>query len=117
MLFIVNAYKAGTCDQGIVYLNNSLSNRETYCEWSKELMGPIRNKQGVEQGGINSDKLYKLNNNIQIKEAQSTNLGIDIGSSVVSFVAQADDTGLMSNGIYNLQNFQEILCQSCPRKD
>ena len=38
---IVEAFKAGTCDEGLFYLDNRLGNRQTFCEWSKELMGPI----------------------------------------------------------------------------
>ena len=63
---IVNAFKAGTCDQGLIYLDNRLGNRLTFCEWNKALMGPILNKRGAEQGGISSDGLYKLANNSQI---------------------------------------------------
>ena len=68
---IVNAFKAGSTDQGLIYLNNRLGNRRTFCEWSKTLMGPIMDKLGVEQGGVNSDRLYKLANNDQLNVAQS----------------------------------------------
>lgn len=77
---IVNAFKAGTQDQGLLYLNNRLGNRQTFCEWSKSLMGPIHDNLGVEQGGINSDRLYKLANNNQIRAAQNSLLGVDLGS-------------------------------------
>ena len=86
---IVNAFKAGTCDQGLLYLNNRLENRRTYCEWSKTLMGPIDDSIGVEQGGVNSDRLYKLTNNSQIRVAQSSMLGCNIGSMVTPCIGQA----------------------------
>ena len=110
---VVNAFKAGTCDQGLLYLNNRLSNRVTYCEWSKELMGPIRDTKGVEQGGINSDRLYKLANNSQIKVAQSSNLGVDMGSTTISCIGQADDTALLTNDIHNLQNLVILTMEYC----
>ena len=62
----MNAFKAGTCDQGLLYLNNRLASRLTFCEWSKVMMGPIHDQLGVEQGGVNSDRLYKLANNYQL---------------------------------------------------
>ena len=39
---IVNAFKAGTQDQGLLYLNNRLGNRQTFCEWSNSLMADAR---------------------------------------------------------------------------
>ena len=110
---IVNAFKAGTCDQGLIYLNNRLSSRQTYCEWSKELMGPIQDLLGVEQGGVNSDRLYKLANNCQLKVAQQSMLGVNIGSMVISSVGLADDTGLLANGIHDLHNLLTLTLQYC----
>ena len=112
---IVEAFKAGTHDQGLLYLNNRLGNRLTYCEWTKELMGPIRDLLGVEQGGINSDRLYKLANNCQIKVAQESKLGIDMGSMVASCIGQADDTALISNDIFNLQNLLLLTMEYCEK--
>ena len=39
-------------------LLRSLQNRRTFLEWSKTMMGPINDRLGVEQGGINSGNLY-----------------------------------------------------------
>ena len=64
-------------------------------------MGPILDKLGVEQGGINSDRLYKLANNYQLQSAQQSQLGVNIGSSVVSCIGQADDTVLVANSIHS----------------
>ena len=44
------AYLAGTHDEGLVYLDRRLRNRLTYVEWDKQLMGPICDTMGVEQG-------------------------------------------------------------------
>ena len=69
---IVEAYKAGTNDQGLLYLDARLANRRTFPQWGKTLMGPIYDTLGLEQGAVNSDRLYKLCNNSQLKEAQSS---------------------------------------------
>ena len=110
---IVNAYKAGTCDQGLVYLDNRLKSRLTYCEWDKTLMGPILDKLGVEQGGISSDRLYKLANNSQINAAQSSKLGVDLGSSTISIIGLADDSGLLANDIHSLNNLLQLTLEYC----
>ena len=47
---------AGTQDEGLLYLDFRLRNRRTMVEWDKEILGPIRDTQGVEQGGCPSDK-------------------------------------------------------------
>ena len=112
---IVNAFKAGTCDSGLLYLDNRLANRFTYCEWDKELMGPIRDLLGVEQGGVNSDRLYKLANNCQIKVAQQSELGVNMGSMVASCIGQADDTALLSNDIFSLQNLLLLTLEYCEK--
>ena len=114
---IVNAYKAGTCDQGLLYLDNRLGNRKTFCEWSKTLMGPIMDKLGVEQGGVNSDKLYKLANNDQLHIAQLSQLGINLGSHVVSSIGQADDSALVANDVFSLQNLLQLTLEYCQRNN
>ena len=112
---IVNAYKAGTCDQGLLYLNSRLGSRLTYCEWNKVLMGPIQDRLGVEQGGIKSDSLYKLANNDQLNVAQLSNLGVDLGSCVISGIGQADDSALLANDIHSLLNLLLLTLDYCQR--
>ena len=51
------AYQAGTQDEGLLYLDNRLRNRRTLIEWNREILGPIRDTQGEEQGGCASDKI------------------------------------------------------------
>ena len=71
--FIIrNAFLAGNRGQGLLYLADRLCNRQTYVEWDKCLMGPIQDKQGVEQGGCNSDRLLKLANNEQLTTDDNT---------------------------------------------
>ena len=60
------AYLAGTTDEGLVYLDRRLRNRLTYIEWDKQLMGPIMDTMGVEQGGCANDRIYCLVNNDQL---------------------------------------------------
>ena len=56
----------------------------------KVLMGPILDKLGVEQGGVNSGEIYKLCNNVQLSTAQRSGLGVNLGSVTVSSIGQAD---------------------------
>jgi hypothetical protein len=112
---IVNAFKAGTCDQGLIYLNSRLASRLTFCEWNKELMGPILDLLGVEQGGINSDRLYKLANNSQIDVAQNSKLGVNLGSNTISCIGQADDSALLANDIHSLNNLLQLTLEYCQK--
>ena len=34
--------------------------KKIFVEWNKILMGPILNKVGVQQGGIDSDRVYTI---------------------------------------------------------
>ena len=62
-----------TCpDQRIRFWDLRLSNRTTYCQWDNQLMGPIRDELGLEQGGPNSSELYKIYNNEQLTTAQES---------------------------------------------
>ena len=73
------AWNAGTQDQGLVYLDKRLRNRLTFVEWEKQIMGPIADTLGVEQGGRPSDRVYRLVNNEQLDTAHRSELGIDLG--------------------------------------
>ena len=66
-------------------------------------MGPILDKLGVEQGGVNSDRLYKLANNIELLLTQNSGLGVHIGPIHIASIGQADDVALVSNCIFKLQ--------------
>ena len=66
-MLIREMYCAGMDGNTTNYLNLRLTNRRTYIDWEKNLMGPINDEQGLEQGGINSSDFYKLYNNNLLK--------------------------------------------------
>ena len=103
ILCIRAAFLAGSHGQGLIFLDNRLKNRKTYVEWAKVLMGPISDKLGVEQGGILSDRLYKLANNIELILTQESGLGSQLGPVHVASIGQADDVALVSNCPHKLQ--------------
>ena len=84
-------------------------------EWDGKMMGPAVDITGFEQGGVNSSDFYKLYNNEQLDVAQSSDLGIDIGSSVVSAVGQADDVILLSNSLYDLKLLLRLTESYCSK--
>ena len=97
------AFLAGTNGESLIFLDNRLRNRKTYVEWCKTLMGPILDKLGVEQGGINSDRLYKLANNAELCITQRSQLGVHLGPVHVASIGQADDVALVSSCPFRLQ--------------
>ena len=66
---VKNAYLAGSSGHGLLYIDSRLGHRKTFVEWDKVLMGPIEDSLGIEQGGVNSNKIYKLCNNHQLSTA------------------------------------------------
>ena len=106
---------AGTADQRLLYLDHRLSNRQTFCEFDKKMMGPILDTRGLEQGGVSSSDLYKLYNNEQLVTAHSSSLGVDIDSAVISAVGQADDVILMANDISNLHLLVKLTENYCEK--
>ena len=108
-------FKSGMDGSALLLINNRLQNRTTVYQWDGEMLGPAKDMTGVEQGGINSGDYYKLYNNSQLKTAQSSSLGVDINSSIVSAVGQADDVILAANTVDNLMllgNLTESYCNS-----
>ena len=79
------------------------------------MMGPAEDTTGFEQGGINSSEFYKLYNNEQLKSAQESNLGADIGSGVISAIGQADDVMLASHSLHSLQLLVTLTEQYCAK--
>ena len=53
-ILVRRLYLDTTTDQRIRYFDLRLANRTTYCQWDGQLMGPIRDELGEEQGGPNS---------------------------------------------------------------
>ena len=114
--FIIrNAFLAGSHGQGLLYLADRLSSRQTFVEWDKCLMGPINDTLGVEQGGCLSDRLYKLANNEQITVAQQSQLGVSLNNVVVSAIGQADDTCLISDCLHKLQLLLQLAVEYCTK--
>ena len=110
---IRSAYLAGTRDQGLLYLLNRLSHRRTFPEWDKVLMGPIADLLGLEQGNVNSDRIYKLCNNNQLKTAQNSRLGVECEGEVISAIGQADDSVLLSDCIFKLLGLVNLTEEYC----
>ena len=75
---------AGSRGESLVFLDNHLRHRKTYVEWCKTLMGPILDKLGVEQGGVNSDRLYKLANNAELRRNPSLEFTLALSMSQLS---------------------------------
>ena len=44
------------------------------------MLGPAPDMTGFEQGGVNSSDFYNLYNNEQLKTAQASGLGVNLGS-------------------------------------
>ena len=117
-VLIPKLYHYGIQDQGLLMFDNRLKHRKTVCEWRTHLMGPISDLWGLEQGGKNSSDLYKVYNNDQLKAAQDSQLGVDLGGDVpltISAIGQADDVALVSNDIFSLQNLLHLSLKYCER--
>ena len=102
-------------DQRILYWDHRLANRKTFCQWEDQLMGPINDELGVEQGGTKSSEQYKIYNNEQITTPQMSGLGTYIHNVPVAAIGQADDTGLVSNDIHQLQNLFQLTLNYCEK--
>ena len=108
-------FKAGVSGTALILINNRLSSRSTVYQWDSELLGPATDDTGFEQGGINSGDYYKLYNNEQLTSAQSSGLGVNIGSSTVSAVGQADDVGLLANDLDSLRLLARLTETYCKK--
>ena len=113
-ILLCELQKAGIPGPALQFIDNRLGNRSTGCEWDGHMMGPAQEQTGFEQGGVNSSDYYKLYNNEQLKTAQQSLLGVDIGSCVVSAVGQADDVVLVANSLDDLLllvRLTEVYCE------
>ena len=112
-ILICELFKAGMKDDALTLVDNRLASRSTVYEWDTELLGPAPDMTGFEQGAINSSDYYKLYNNQQLITAQSSALGVSMGSLVISAIGQADDVILCSNNIDSLRllvTLTELYC-------
>ena len=114
-ILVRNMFIAGTTDQRLLYLNQRLSNRHTYCDFDKQLMGPILDTRGLEQGGVSSSDQHKLYNNEQADVAQQSELGVKIRDSTISCISLADDAVLLSNDVRNLKHLLFLTIQYCSK--
>ena len=93
-----------------------MENRRTFPQWETTLMGPIHDKRGLEQGAVNSDRLYKLVNNSQLQEAQDSGMGIDLLGVSVASIGQADDCALISDSPFKLLCLLHLTMKYCERQ-
>ena len=112
-ILVRNMYNAGTDDQRLLYLDQRLANRQTYVDFDQQLMGPIHDERGLEQGGVASSDKYKLYNNEQAKTAQQSGLGVSVLGFNISCITLADDGVLLSNSIHYLKNLLFLTEQYC----
>ena len=108
-------YKANTRGSALTFIDNRLAHRATVYQWEDTMMGPSKDDTGFEQGGINSSSFYKLYNNEQLITAQQSRLGVDIGSSVISAVGQADDVVHLANNVDDLRLLVAITESYCKK--
>ena len=74
-LLIRNLYNCGTTGHSLIYFDNRLKSRQTFIDWEGEIMGPIYDECGLEQGGVNSSDLYKIFGKEQLSNSQESGLG------------------------------------------
>ena len=106
-------FVSGVTGSALLLINNRLENRRTVYQWDGHMFGPPKDTTSFEQGGINSGDFYKLYNNEQLKNAQASGLGVNIGSSIVSGIGQADDVMLGANCLDSLRllsRLTEVYC-------
>ena len=108
---------SGTDDQRLLYIDHRLSNRHTFCEFDHQLMGPILDTRGLEQGGIFSSDSYKIYNNEQVLVSQRSNLGVNVYSQCISCISLADDAALVSDSLINLNNLLYLNLEHCKKND
>ena len=105
----------GTTGQRLMYIDNRLKHRETFMEWDKKVLGPIKDELGFEQGGISSSDFYITYNNEQLQNAQESGLGASIGNEEIAAIGQADDVVLLSHDIRYLANLLELTMDYCKK--
>ena len=102
-------------DQRIRFWDLRLASRKTFCQWEDQLMGPIDDQLGVEQGGPNGSEFYKIYNNDQLDSAQSSGFGALVEDEEIAAIGQADDTVLVSNDIFQLQHLLQLTLSYCQK--
>ena len=106
-------FMSGMSGSALTLINNRLENRSTVYEWDGQMLGPAKDDTGFEQGGINSGDFYKLYNNEQLKSVQASCLGVDIGSTTISGIGQADDVMMAAISLENLKLLARLTENYC----
>ena len=125
---IKNALCVGTTGNALNIINNRLSCRSSYIKFIDEVIGPIMNSQGSEQGGLLSDRQSRLVGNDQLLFAQLSQLGVNISypnhptpklflKLVISAIGQADDTTLFSNDLFSFNLLATLIDQFADRSN
>ena len=114
-IMIRNLFTLGTDGGRLLYLDNRLKHRKTFCEWDRKVMGPIHDEQGVEQGGVPSGDLYITYNNEQLDVAQESGLGVHVHDLHVGSVGQADDVALLSADVFFLSHLLQLTMDYCAK--
>ena len=107
-ILVRKLFLIGTTGERLLYFDNRLKYRKTFCEWDHQVLGPILDQQGVEQGGVPSGDLYTVYNNEQLETAQESGLGVNFAS-----IGQADDCVLPTDNIFSLQNLLTLTMDFC----
>ena len=113
-LLIRNLFHIQSTTQSLLYIDHRLAKRETVVDFDGNLMGPIHDQQGLEQGGISSSDFYKIFGKMQLTLAQDSSMGVPLGKLTIGAIGQADDTVLLSNDLVCLSyllELTEVFCQ------
>ena len=108
----------GTDDQKLSFIIRRLQNRITFCEWDSQLMGPIADEVGVEQGGKNSTENWKSYNNEELTVPQETDFGVffnEVDEVHVAAIGQADDCVLVSSDLHKLKFLLQLTLEYCDK--
>ena len=114
-ILIRKLYLHGTTGDRLLFFNNRLQFRRTFVEWDRKVLGPINDKQGVEQGGVPSGDLYTIYNNEQLDTAQESKLGLHLHGLQVAAIGQADDCVLVSDDLLSLKYLLELTLDYCKK--
>ena len=114
-ILVRNQFILGTTGDRLLYFDNRLKHRKTFCEWDHQVLGPIHDNQGVEQGGVPSGDLYIVYNNEQFDTAQDSGLGVPLHDLDVVFIGQADDCVLLADNISSLKNLLTLTMDYCKK--
>ena len=60
-LLVKILYFSGTSGETLLYVNKRLENRQTFLHWNGQLMGPIHEERGLEQGGVSTTRFSAKN--------------------------------------------------------